>query len=72
LFDGFYGLQRFQEYKFVELMSLSFAAADMETVKRTIHYRYNLVKVRSGARKEKVKFSHSFLGAVVFAADTLA
>jgi len=53
-------------------MSLSFAAADMETVKRTIHYRYNLVKVRSGARKDQVKFSHSCLGAVVSAADTLA
>lgn len=34
------------EYKFVELMSLNFVAADLEQVKRTIHYRYNVVKVR--------------------------
>ena len=34
------------EYKFVELLSLSFAASDDETVRQSISFRYNAVKSR--------------------------
>jgi hypothetical protein len=34
------------EYKFVELLSCAFAAADDETVRQSITFRYNSVKSR--------------------------
>ena len=34
------------EYKFVELLSVEFAASDEETVRKQITYRYNNVKAK--------------------------